>query len=307
MYIVELSKTAQMNVAPPPAEDDAKMPETITKKIDDESVSVKSNDKGKRKAPCPSSATEKKQKAAGSEEIAPEYEVEESDVEEEILNDTDTKEIEETEAELVDFARDYLPAETETPQQFDPKSWNFNVPPMIPDIEFTGKGGIQHTLSPEFSSPFDYFSLFIPVHFYTKWSEFTNLKANQVCDQKEGNVRYWRATNSAEIKGFFAAAIWYSLLCKATFTQHIKKDIDQDKLSFWFSSPTRWEQIKRYLKLSDPTTDSNFKEDRMHRIRELFDHFISACKANFQPSQCLALDEAMKKFKVLGMLSEGGH
>jgi hypothetical protein len=82
------------------------------------------------------------------------------------------------------------------------------------------------------------------VHFYTQWAEFTNLKANQVSRQKEDNVRYWRATNSAEIKTFFNAAIWYSLLCKATFIQHLKKDIDQDKLSFWFSSPTRWEQIK---------------------------------------------------------------
>ena len=35
----------------------------------------------------------------------------------------------------------------------------------------------------------------------------------------------------------------------------------------------------------------------MHRIRELFNHFIAACKANYQPGEKIALDEAMKKFK----------
>ena len=35
----------------------------------------------------------------------------------------------------------------------------------------------------------------------------------------------------------------------------------------------------------------------MHRIRELFDHFIAACKANYQPGEKIALDEAMKMFK----------
>jgi hypothetical protein len=64
----------------------------------------------------------------------------------------------------LDFAKAYLPEEAETPQQFDPKLWNFNVPPVIQNMEFTGRGGIQHTLSPEFSSPID-FCLFIPVYF----------------------------------------------------------------------------------------------------------------------------------------------
>jgi hypothetical protein len=91
--------------------------------------------------------------------------------------------------------------------------------------------------------------------------------------------------------------MWHSLLSKATLVQHLKKDIDQSKLSYWFSSETRWEQIKRFLKLSDPSTDKDHSDDRMHRIRELFEFFMTACKACYQPSESIALDEAMKKFK----------
>jgi hypothetical protein len=71
------------------------------------------------------------------------------------------KDIEKAEAEFVDFSRDYLSAGAETPQQFDPKSWNINVPPVIQGKKFTGKVGIQNILSTEFITPFDYFSLFI--------------------------------------------------------------------------------------------------------------------------------------------------
>jgi hypothetical protein len=53
LYIVELSKTAQLNVAPLPAAHASKTSESNTKPMEDESVLVKSNDTGKRKAPAP--------------------------------------------------------------------------------------------------------------------------------------------------------------------------------------------------------------------------------------------------------------
>jgi hypothetical protein len=45
-----------------------------------------------------------KKKKTETEEIDAEDDIEESDVEEEVLGDVDTKDIEETEAELVDFS-----------------------------------------------------------------------------------------------------------------------------------------------------------------------------------------------------------
>jgi hypothetical protein len=109
------------------------------------------------------------------------------------------------------------------------------VEPVASTNEFTVQARIQHSLSPESATPFDFFCLFIPVTFYSKWSTFTNLKANLVSEMQDGYVRYWRPTSAAEIKAFFASSvIWYFLLSKASFSQHLKREVDQSKLQFGF-------------------------------------------------------------------------
>jgi hypothetical protein len=70
------------------------------------------------------------------------------------------------------------------------------------------------------------------------------------------------------------------LLSVSSFCQHLKKEVQQDKLGYWFPSETRWQQIWRFLKLSDPHTDKDFTFDRMHSARELFDFFCSASRAH---------------------------
>jgi Transposase IS4 len=105
--------------------------------------------------------------------------------------------------------------------------------------------------------------------------------------KKEGNARFWRDTCGAEIKAFFAAAFWYSLLIGSTFKQHRKKEAEQEKLAYWFPSETRWTQLKRFLKLSDPLTDKDHSADRVHRIRELLDFFTIACKVQYIPGKIL--------------------
>jgi Transposase IS4 len=175
--------------------------------------------------------------------------------------------------------------------------WKLNEPPILTKDEFTGRAAVQYTLPPESAKPYDYFALFTPEFFYCKWAGYTNMRADEVCAQKDNKVRYWRPTSGAELKAFFALVMWHSLLTKASLVQHFKREIDQAKLSFWFSSETRWEQIKHFLKLSDPSTDKDHRDDRMHRIRELFEYFITASKSSYQPHESIALDEALKKFK----------
>jgi hypothetical protein len=55
---------------------------------------------------------------------------------------------------------------------------------------------------------------------FSKWATYTNAKAKMESDKKDGHVRYWRDTCQAEVKAFFAAAIWYLLLTGATFKQY---------------------------------------------------------------------------------------
>ena len=51
------------------------------------------------------------------------------------------------------------------------------------------------------------------------------------------------------------------------------------------------------FKISDPTLDKENKNNRLYKVAELFEYFIGACKANYRPNMCIALDEAVKKFK----------
>jgi hypothetical protein len=51
------------------------------------------------------------------------------------------------------------------------------------------------------------------------------------------------------------------------------------------------------FKISDPLTDVEHMGDRLHKVKEMFKLFNSACKANFWPKREVALDEAIKKFK----------
>jgi hypothetical protein len=65
--------------------------------------------------------------------------------------------------------------------------------PVIPERILSGRIGPQHTLDPFRGVPFDYFCLFIPLFFYTRIAEYTNIKAEIEAEKKDGkvHVRDW--------------------------------------------------------------------------------------------------------------------
>jgi Transposase IS4 len=56
-------------------------------------------------------------------------------------------------------------------------------------------------------------------------------------------------------------------------------------------------QLKRFFKVSDPGLEAQNKHDKLYKIRELWEDFISRCKLFFWPAQQVGVDEAIKKFK----------
>jgi hypothetical protein len=113
----------------------------------------------------------------------------------------------------------------------------------------------------------------------------------------EGKGRRWTTTCAAEVKAWVASVMFWSAFKCMSFVQFYNLKIDSGIVKLWFPSQARWEQMKRFFKTSDPKTDSNHKEDRLWRVRELFEYFNNACKANYYPVQQVAVDEAIKKFK----------
>ena len=56
-------------------------------------------------------------------------------------------------------------------------------------------------------------------------------------------------------------------------------------------------QLKRYSKVSKPSEDEEHKGDKLHKVREIWDEFISRCKVYYWPAQQVGIDEAIEKFK----------
>jgi hypothetical protein len=131
---------------------------------------------------------------------------------------------------------------------------------------------------------------------YERWASYTNMKADIESKKKKDNCRYWYKTGPAEIKAWVASVLWWCLLKNMSFENIWKHSVDPGRIKRWFTE-NRWLQMKLFLKVSDPLFDEERKSDKMCRVCELWEHFISRCKANYWPSQQIGLDEAIKKFK----------
>jgi hypothetical protein len=74
--------------------------------------------------------------------------------------------MEEIDAEITDYAADYLTAEPEDLKNFDFSMWKLNEPPILTKDEFTGRAGVQHTLPPESAKH-------LIILLCSSWSSFT--------------------------------------------------------------------------------------------------------------------------------------
>ena len=181
---------------------------------------------------------------------------------------------------------------------FDASEWELNVPPVQPALNFTGSSGPQHSL-PTTATPFDYFCLFIPMFFWAKWAAYTNTKAEMRRASSKASSRWqWTDICEAELKAWVASVMVWCLFKTLSFESFFKERIDIAVIWRWFRSGwRRWHEIKMNFKVSDPQQDEHHKEDKMDKIRELWDSFIGRCKAHYWPSREVGLDEAIKKFK----------
>ena len=160
--------------------------------------------------------------------------------------------------------------------------------------------------------PYELFSLFIPEDLYATISRHTNLYADLHAGHsrpwKPGCSRPWKPTTPGDIKIFFAAifymAAWGSLPIDAywrsgevVFTR-LQESISQ----------TRFEQIQRFLHISDPRTNAfepASPEDEelydvatldslwWYKVEPLVGRFRQACTQYYQPSDSVAIDESV--------------
>jgi hypothetical protein len=241
---------------------------------------------------CVSEKVRKQKTAIGIENVAKKNKIKNAETVEELLMESDGEDEEVSDEEEADEEEE---EEDEEPNY--QQHWQFGVPPRQQNKEFTGLSGVRHTLPPETSTPFDYFCLFLPVYLWTNFAIYTNTKAAMDAEKKGGKCRQWKDTCGAEIKAWVACVIMWCLSKSLSMEKFLKGEIDVRRVSSWFPLANRFENIKRFFKISDPLTDPEKMGDRLHKVREVWETFLAACKANYWPGICVALDEAIKKFK----------
>jgi hypothetical protein len=177
---------------------------------------------------------------------------------------------------------------------FNTSNWRFNVMPDLEPLDFTGLSGPTHHL-PATATPFEFFCLFIPTYFWALWAGYTNKKADMEAGAVKGSPRPWYVLTAAELKAWVASVMFWCTFKSLSFQNFHAGILDSTRVQRWFPSYTRWEQVKRYFKISDPENEN--PHDKLTKVRNLWDFFITACKANLWPSREVAVDEGMKKFK----------
>jgi len=124
----------------------------------------------------------------------------------------------------------------------------------------------QPKLPPGLVTPLDFFSLFITSSRLERISEFTNTKAQKT--ERTAKQRLWIPTPDAEI-GVFVGILRFMGLISINRTEsywdthsdmHGNPEIPQAM------ALTRFDQIKRFLKLSDPNTDPEPKSPGYEKL-----------------------------------------
>ncbi|SLM36298.1 PiggyBac transposable element-derived protein [Lasallia pustulata] len=134
-----------------------------------------------------------------------------------------------------------------------------DVPPC--SSEFTPlhvpERSLKAAIPPGIETPEAFFSLFItPAHFEL-FAQYTNLNAQQKGAEEGTGRRRWHETTGSEIRVFLGTLL-YQGECRLPATPDywntaIDKTISPSILNA--ISVQRWEQLKRFLKVSNPATD----------------------------------------------------
>jgi hypothetical protein len=129
-----------------------------------------------------------------------------------------------------------------------------------------------------------------------------NLKASLKRDEECHKQRPWHDTTSAEIEAFLSILLYMSCTILSRIRNYWNTDPNRavHALIVNFMSIMRWEQIKRYLKISSPLENKSFDTrgpDWWKKLESLTSDFRTASKLHWLPDSHVSVDEQLIKFK----------
>lgn len=114
---------------------------------------------------------------------------------------------------------------------------------------------------------------------------------------KKVKPRAWRETSGPEI-GTFIGVLLLQGICKLPRTENYwitREDLNPIHSAM---SLLRWQQIKRYLKISDPRSERDSKgPDWYAKLEPIYSDFLKASQRYYLPGRDVSIDEQLVVFK----------
>ena len=146
-------------------------------------------------------------------------------------------------------------------------------------------------------TPLDFFKLFITSDMISMIFEHTNMKAE---DSKiTGKHRVWILTTSVDIEVFIGILLFMGLIRLRDTENYwdLHSDLHGDPEISQHMSLKRWQQIKRFFKLSNSRIEPNFLIHWICKLEPISTLFQQHCQRYIRPVRDVAVDEQLILFK----------
>lgn len=184
----------------------------------------------------------------------------------------------------------------------DPDTWTDNLTPVTIK-DFNSSPGPTLPIP---NTPLEVFELFFSQDLQEKIVEESNRYAQQVM----GDDKYssWKKITVEELKAFLGFSILMGINRLPSIDDYWSRDPllhyspIADRIPRW-----RYREISRYLHFVDNNVLASRDDpafDRLGKVRPLIDHFTEKYASVYEPSQYLAVDEAMIKFQGRSSLKQ---
>ena len=153
----------------------------------------------------------------------------------------------------------------------------------------------------DINDPYTLFSLFFTNDIIETIAKSTNLyaqrKRREFYQDTVIQGRTWKPTNAAEIRVFLGVVIYMGVHKSPAIKHYFEKtETSPLHLTCNYMSHTRYEQLKRFIHISDPAGDElrpPGEKDWWFKLEPLASSFRAAAQQYYQPGSNLALDELM--------------
>jgi hypothetical protein len=162
----------------------------------------------------------------------------------------------------------------------------------------------EETLSLIPQTPLSLFHLFFSFNIFETMAKNTNLKASKRNDLNnvKPRQRVWHDTSASEVGAFLGILLYmgYTLMPRIADYWNIDPKFAIHETVIQSMSIVRWEQIKRFLKISNPSDDEKIDTrgpDWWKKLEPLATSFRKASKKYWIPGSHLSVDEQLILFR----------